>query len=977
MKAFKHTFLLLLSFGLLCSAVNAQQFTVSGTVFFGDNQDPAPDYFVFIYDGDEAVSEEEVYYTDLNGNYSATLSPETDGLPYIVKVETFDFCTGESIIQQVEFTVDPQTVEGIDFAICTDFNPPPPPEGCDAYFTYETPEDEPLTVTFIDLSYSDLDEITYEWDFGDGNTSTDVNPVHIYAEDGQYDVTLTINSGDCTSTVIQTVFIGEDPCGCDGNDNLVCLELFPGAVIQLLECEALCQGFTEDQFVDGPCDDPIFEECHAYFAIDYEANDNPLTVSFEDLSSAQSDTSIIISWEWDFGDGNTSTVQNPTHTYNQVGVYDVILTITTDDGCTSTTIQHISIGFENCDCEDEEFDPICVVINSGFIFTFNNPCLAECAGFGEDTWVDCEDDCLCEDILDPVCITLQDGIELFFPNACWAECEGYTEDQFGQCDGFEECHASFYYSFEDSLTVVFEDWSSTFDGEIVSWAWNFGDGNTSTEQNPTHTYAEEGVYEVILTITTDSGCTSTYSQPVSTQFDDCDCEDEESDPVCVELFPGFTFTFDNPCLAQCAGYGEDTWVECNNSGGCECPDIYDPVCVFDPAWGVTLTFENACYAECEGYTDEDFVDCDGNSGFDCYADFFMTPTDNELTVLFEDFSFANIGNVVAWEWDFGDGNTSTEQYPTHTYAEEGIYEVTLAITTDEGCTSSITLHVCLGEGGYYEGPDCQAIFYFTQHDDDLSTFDFINLSFGDNIDSYFWDFGDGNTSTAQNPTHTYAEEGVYTITLTISGGEGDEVCESSISVVLFTNPNAWYETECNALFVPFIVSETNEVFFLNLSSTDAVSFAWDFGDGITSEDPLASHQYAESGTYEVSLTITTADGCESTYFATINLGDADFTGSQQFSLSSSTEDQLAINNKLTAQPNPTSGDILIDFTAQNSDLYEINIISMEGQILRTIQTRAQEGKNQVNTDIDDLPAGLYLIQLQSKQGIQTTKVVKK
>ena len=50
---------------------------------------------------------------------------------------------------------------------------------------------------------------------------------------------------------------------------------------------------------------------------------------------------------------------------------------------------------------------------------------------------------------------------------------------------------------------------------------------------------------------------------------------------------------------------------------------------------------------------------------------------------------------------------------------------------------------------------------------------------------------------------------------------------------------------------------------------------------------------------------------------------------------------------------------------------------MEGQILRTIQTRAQEGKNQVNTDIDDLPAGLYLIQLQSKQGIQTTKVVKK
>ena len=94
-------------------------------------------------------------------------------------------------------------------------------------------------------------------------------------------------------------------------------------------------------------------------------------------------------------------------------------------------------------------------------------------------------------------------------------------------------------------------------------------------------------------------------------------------------------------------------------------------------------------------------------------------------------------------------------------------------------------------------------------------------------------------------------------------------------------------------------------------------------------------------------------------------------------MSSSTEDQLAPNNKLTAQPNPTSGDILIDFTAHNNDLHEINIISVEGQTLRTIQTRAQEGENQINTNIDDLPAGLYIIQLQSKQRIQTTRVIKK
>ena len=971
MKAFTHTFLLLLSFGLLCSAVNAQQFTVSGTLLFGENQDPTADYPIFIYDGDTPVSEDELYYTDSNGNYSATLSPETDGLPYIVNVEAFDFCTGESIIQQIEFTTDPQTIEDIDFVVCIDFTPPPPPPVCEAHFYTENNSDDLLTVNFINLSYSDTLAITYEWDFGDGNTSSEQSPTHTYAEDGIYEASLTITSGDCTDSRSENLQVGLDPCGCDENNNLVCVDYgFGGLAYQMLECDVICQGL-QDLIVDGPCE-PI--PCYANFGYDYIEAGSLLTISFGDYSSPQSIADTIDSWFWDFGDGNTSTEQNPTHTYTEDGYYDVSLTITSGD-CISTDSLTLFAGQDPCGCDDAEGDPVCYITPNGFVVTYENACIATCYGLTEDDWEECPEECECPDVFDPVCVTLDDGTELFFDNLCEAECEGYTEDQTGECENFEYCGAYAYFTIQNSLTAIFEDWSYSLDGsDITSWEWDFGDGNSSTEQNPTHTYDQEGIYIVTITITTDSNCTSSGTFLVQTGLDNCDCDGLDYDPVCIELFPGFAIPFENICFAECAGYVEEDLVDCEEN--CICGDEYDPVCVYSPIWGIIATYYNECQAICDGYLLENLVSCDDVAGENCYADFSMTTNNDPLTAIFEDISYVYEGSIISWEWNFGDGNASNEQNPTHTYVEEGIYEVSLTIITDEDCTSTTTLHICLGEGGYYENPDCQAFFYFEQHQGDLSTFDFIDFSFG-NIDSYFWDFGDGNTSTAQNPTHTYAEEGVYTISLTITGILGEEICESTTSVVLLTNANVSYETECNALFYPFIISETSEVFFLNVSSFDAVSFEWDFGDGATSQEAFPTYQYQESGNYEVSLTITTSSGCESTYYVTIDIENEQFTGSQQFSLSSSTEDQLAINNKLTAQPNPTSGEVFIQFTAQNNDLHEINIISVEGQTLRTIQTRAQEGENQVNTNIDDLPAGLYLIQLQNKQEIQTTRIIKK
>lgn len=931
MKSFKHILALFFCAGLLTQVAFAQEFTVSGTVVFGVTEEPFGGYPVYITEegSDDIIAEA---YSNNDGVYEVTLSPATDGLPYIVRVSTFDLCTGENFEAiEVVFTEDPQTVEGVNFHVCSEFDPPPPPEDCDAYFTYEPTANDVLTINFIDLSYSEVDFVTYAWDFGDGTTSTEQNPSHTYAEEGVYTVTLTIIAGDCESTIVQQVYVGDDPCGCDDEEyEIVCVEIGPGLVVPLSECIALCEGFTPDQFVDGPCGD-IGGNCLAYFEFESDASDS-LTINFTDISDGAG--SDIVSWEWHFGDGTTSADQNPTYTYAEAGGYEVILTIETESGCVSTFHLTVFVGIDDdCNCDDV-FDPVCVLFPDGFTFTFPNECEALCAGFGPDTWVECDNDCPCPDIYDPVCVLEPaTGLILTFTNECYAICEGYGPDSFIDCQGNDGCFAFFeleYAPAVDSLTVYLTDLSETDDSPIISWTWEFGDGTTSSEQNPSHTYAEAGGYSIILTIETEDGCVSTFI----------------------------------------------TYIVIGNIDDCNCPDIYDPVCVITPE-GFEFEFPNECYALCAGFDESQFTACEFG-GEECFAGFVMSPTDDPLTVTFEDLSQTFEGTITNWEWNFGDGNTSNEQNPTHTYAAEGIYEVSLTIETDSNCVATTYQHICIGEGGYYEGPDCQAVFYFEQNPDDLTEFNFIDISFG-NIINWEWDFGDGNTSNEQNPTHTYAEDGSYLVTLTITTQNGDDpndLCTSTISVFLFTDPSAWYDNECNALFIPFIFPETNEVFFINLSSTDAISFEWDFGDGTTSLEPLPSHQYEAEGEYEVTLTITTAEGCVSTYVVTLNVEDANFTGTPQYLTISNTTDSEAMLAPLNVTPNPAAQQAQVQFDAASAEMYQLQVLTLEGQAVIQERISAQTGTNLHDLDLGELPSGLYLIRLQSQQGIQTTKLIK-
>jgi PKD repeat protein len=137
---------------------------------------------------------------------------------------------------------------------------------------------------------------------------------------------------------------------------------------------------------------------------------------------------------------------------------------------------------------------------------------------------------------------------------------------------------------------------------------------------------------------------------------------------------------------------------------------------------------------------------------------------------------------------------------------------------------------------------------------------FTNESTGSDL-TFLWDFGDGNSSTAANPTHTYSAAASYTVTLTATNNLGSDVFTATVDIL--ESPQASFDVNS-----PLLLGET--AVFTNTSTGSDLSFTWNFGDGLTSTQPSPSHTYALTGTYTVTLTAVNAVGT-STAVATIEV----------------------------------------------------------------------------------------------------------
>ncbi|MEA2095213.1 MAG: PKD domain-containing protein [Candidatus Cloacimonadota bacterium] len=615
-------------------------------------------------------------------------------------------------------------------------------------------------------------------------------------------------------------------------------------------------GWTNSPLMYAAIDLDFGTPLTAEFIADILSGDPSLTVNFTDLSVG----SIPTSWEWDFDNNGTidSYEQNPTYIYTEIGFYTVSLTV--GDGVntdTETKVDYITVG-----------DPI----NADFI----------------------------------------------------------AEPLIGLAP----------------LNVQFTDLSSG-GLDIIFWEWDFDNDGTidSYEQNPVYTYTETGIYTVSLNVYDNANVDTeikvdyiTVGEPIIANF--------EAEPL-IGLAPlNVQFT--------------DL-----SSGGLD----------------IILNLEKNANISSEINSER------------------MR-------------NIHSLREIVSWEWDFdNDGTTdSYEQNPNYTYTEEGIYTVTLIVSDGTfTCTEIKVDYITVGEqiiADFVANP-LEGILPLEVQFTDLSTGGLdqipnegnntLRLSKAANekmtqqnssreIVSWEWDFDNDGTidSNEQNPMYTYTEEGIYTVTLTVSDGTFNNT-ETKADYITVGDPiNADFEAE------PLEGLQPLEVQFTDLSSgglpgllgdfadngnskniqkensRDIVTWEWDFeNDGIVDsyiQNPI--HTYIEEGLYTVSLTVS--DGTnEDTEIKVDYITVTPVSGDIGL---------LPINTQLYSNhPNPFNPETNIQFDIKENETGTLTLFNIKGQIIESHQF--ESGKHNYIWNASNQASGIYLYKLQTQTIIETKKML--
>ena len=209
---------------------------------------------------------------------------------------------------------------------------------------------------------------------------------------------------------------------------------------------------------------------------------------------------------------------------------------------------------------------------------------------------------------------------------------------------------------------------------------------------------------------------------------------------------------------------------------------------------------------------------------------------------------------LSWHWEFGDGAQSSLQEPAHTYTAPGVYDVTLTVTGAGSATSSKTReqYIVVSDAG---APP--AVFSATPTSGAAP----LEVAFTDlssaAVTAWFWDFGDGATSTEKDPRHVYDSPGSFTVALTVISPAGQaSVVQEDLIAVASGGPTAAFDASPLRGSAPLVVQ------FSDASSGAVEDWSWDFGDGSVATGSTVSHTYSAPGVYTVSLTVTGPDGSD-------------------------------------------------------------------------------------------------------------------
>jgi len=374
------------------------------------------------------------------------------------------------------------------------------------------------------------------------------------------------------------------------------------------------------------------------------------------------------------------------------------------------------------------------------------------------------------------------------------------------------------------------------------WVWSFGDGVTSTYQNPTHTYSTSGTYTVTLTVTNAAGSNTLTKASLITVTGITKAPRASlvsnvtagAVPLTVQFLDNST----NSPTGWAWSFGDGSTSNLQNP-----VHTYMLVGVYT----VTLTSLNAGGSDTvtqASYINVTKADLRPNAAFISTNQSGSAP----LTVAFLDVSQ---NSPSAWVWSFGDGQTSTIQNPVHIYTSPGLYTVTLTVTNSVGSDT-------VSKSGDVNVEASQPVADFTSNVTSGTVP--LYVQFMDNSSysptAWTWTFGDGGTSNIQNPVHEYTQTGTYIVTLSVSNTAGSNITNSlqNITARTLQAPVVSFTSNVTAGAPPLSVQ------FYDNSTNSPTSWLWSFGDGGISSLQNPVHTYTTAGSYTISLSATNPAG---------------------------------------------------------------------------------------------------------------------
>jgi gliding motility-associated-like protein len=631
----------------------------------------------------------------------------------------------------------------------------------------------PLTVHPTATVLANEAVTAYRWNFGDGTFSTEAAPSHTYTRAGNYNVTLTIiTASGCSDSLVLTnaVTAGDKP---QGAFTVKPAEVCPDYPVYFTDNSSgnvdQWQWFFSDKGSSTEQNPKyVFDGFGTFSAtLVVWSNTCPDTITIKDIvtvkpplsgftvSNTCSDkytktftdaSTQATSWHYDFGDGTTSTERNPTHTYSKPGTYKVWQKVT-NGSCSHSIWTMVQVVDEKA-----LFSPSKQVLCRGEVLTLTTPSIKP--------------------------------------------------------------------------------------ANIARWQWSFGDGTTlANASTVSHTYTKPGTYTVTLTITDVLGCVDTRSQEV-TVYGPSAAFTQDQEGVClgstIRLADASREDGTNVLVRWVWSYG-DGMVEAGTAT--PAPHLYTT----PGEYTVTLKVVDAFGCADSITKPKTIIIADPKA-------IFHSPDSLSCTGMPVRFMNQSEGYTLKYAWSFGDGTGATEETPVHQYAAVGRYSVSLSVTDRFGCTDSeikpAYIHISYPKAGFAVSDSVSSCPPLLVHFTNTST-DYISLA---------WDFGDGNASVLENPSHFYTLPGVYYAKLVATGPGGcTNVFSKRIEV---KGPRGAFTyaptTGCKPLTVSFKATTTNNV-----------SLLWDFSDGTTlsTKDSIVSHTYTTAGEFIPKMILVDGTGC--------------------------------------------------------------------------------------------------------------------